>query len=1057
MILWQGMGSMIVAVSGMTDLITGSARRSWKVRVRRAGMLALTAVLTLWPVAEQASAAEIDVALKSRRLAAHASEFIPVLIKMNDAVDIQAELPALASGRLRRSARHAMTINLLTRRAAETQAALKVALEASERAGQSRNSRYFWIDNLVGAEVQPAFLDRLEARSDIESIILLPEVELVTPVRATGMSADAAGHESSLDVIGAPAMWAMGYTGRGRLVCGIDTGVRGTHNQLADRWRGLRVPWQHAWHDPRGLTMFPADLGSNPVHHGSHTMGTIVGGDSANGDTVGVAPGAEWIAAFGIGSDDLNTLDLIECLEWTADPDGDPNTTADVPDVLNSSWRFRTAGILQPCNNIMDGIIEHLEAVGVIVIWAAGNEGSGSSTIGYPPNSGTAFGTNFSVGSVNGADTTISFSSSRGPTPCAVDSIKPEVVAPGVAIRSCFGNGDNSYGTISGTSMAAPHVAGAAAILRQVAPQATPAEIKQALFLSAIDRGAVGEDNTYGRGLINIPAAADSLSAIMGGPDLRVETEQLTVAAGIASASEAGKGDSLQAGDTVSIDFLLRNTAIASATSVYLKLATSDPNITLLTDSAWVGIVPGEDTLSVPSSLRFVVDSATPAGQPLVILLELHAAAYLSTHVLRYYTDPAPFPGQYVFDNTLVEFTVTNYGLYGVGDQSYYPLGGSGFVFGPSTTNHLAEGALMFGISEGQISDAARSAGGTGPGFQISDADFAVSPGGAIRTIPGLGGSFQATECIFDDSDAEDPIGIRVVQRSLIFPRGADEGYVMLILTLENISFGAISGLYVGMYHDWDFPVYFFGGRDTVGFAATQNMGYMFDKAQAVQGPYRGVAVLSGSGATANRAVNPQGTLYDPRFEQEGGNGEVYRQDSVKWAMLSGGLGPASAPAGSFGDMLVYTGTGPFDLTSPGDTLQVAFAYVGSEDGLVRLQQNAAAAQIRYDSIVAQATGIGSDPHIPRAFSLRQNYPNPFNPETRIDFTLKRPALVSLTLYNVLGAKVRVLYESVTPAGIHSVVWDGTDQAGKQLGSGVYFYRLSVEGETVARKMLLLR
>ena len=110
-------------------------------------------------------------------------------------------------------------------------------------------------------------------------------------------------------------MWALGYTGKGRIVCGIDTGVRGSHYALAARWRGLKVPSEQAWYDPRGLTSFPEDIGTNPLNHGSHTMGTMCGADPVRSDTVGVAPGAEWIASFGIGSSQLTTLDLIAAME----------------------------------------------------------------------------------------------------------------------------------------------------------------------------------------------------------------------------------------------------------------------------------------------------------------------------------------------------------------------------------------------------------------------------------------------------------------------------------------------------------------------------------------------------------------------------------------------------------------------------------------------------------------------------------------------------------------------------------------------------------------------
>ncbi|MCP4250780.1 MAG: hypothetical protein GY778_27395, partial [bacterium] len=175
--------------------------------------------------------------------------------------------------------------------------------------------------------------------------------------------------------------------------------------------------------------------------------------------------------------------------------------------------------------------------------------------------------------------------------------------------------------------------------------------------------------------------------------------------------------------------------------------------------------------------------------------------------------------------------------------------------------NQLAEGALMFGISADQVSDAARRSGGADRGFQVTDHDYAISPGGALRTMPNIDGAFQTTRCIFDDAVAENPIGIRVTQHSLIFPRGSDEGYVMLVYTLENLSAGPVIDLYVGMMHDCDYPA-FLAGTDTTGFDAATRMGYMFDVTKIAAGPYRGVAVLSDPGVTAFRSINAQGELY---------------------------------------------------------------------------------------------------------------------------------------------------------------------------------------------------
>ncbi|MGB2960188.1 MAG: FlgD immunoglobulin-like domain containing protein, partial [Bacteroidota bacterium] len=88
---------------------------------------------------------------------------------------------------------------------------------------------------------------------------------------------------------------------------------------------------------------------------------------------------------------------------------------------------------------------------------------------------------------------------------------------------------------------------------------------------------------------------------------------------------------------------------------------------------------------------------------------------------------------------------------------------------------------------------------------------------------------------------------------------------------------------------------------------------------------------------------------------------------------------------------------------------------------------------------------------------LLQNFPNPFNPETQIAFALPEPAFVTLGIYNTLGEEIRHLSEGMFGPGVHSFVWDGNDDHGNPVPSGVYIYRLSTGSQTQVRKMSLVR
>jgi hypothetical protein len=93
----------------------------------------------------------------------------------------------------------------------------------------------------------------------------------------------------------------------------------------------------------------------------------------------------------------------------------------------------------------------------------------------------------------------------------------------------------------------------------------------------------------------------------------------------------------------------------------------------------------------------------------------------------------------------------------------------------------------------------------------------------------------------------------------------------------------------------------------------------------------------------------------------------------------------------------------------------------------------------------------------PESYSLNQNYPNPFNPETDISYTLPKDCDVKLTIYNVIGQKIKVLVDEHQTAGSKSVYWDGKDEKGKQVASGIYFYRMKAGEFTDAKKMILMK
>lgn len=363
--------------------------------------------------------------------------------------------------------------------------------------------RRLWINNVIFLQATYEALDGLIAIEAIEYILPNVAVEVERHVDDPISLATVAGVETGLKRIQAPALWNMGYTGYGQLVLNIDTGVDSAHPALRDKYLGRTVPRTEAW--------FDADLGTTrPSYcddHGTHVLGTILGLDPQGQDTIGVAFGARWIGSPAIC--DGQSSDNLAAFQWALNPDGDPATIEDMPDVINNSWRARD--IMDDCLDPLYGpALDALEAAGIAVVFSAGNAGPDTATITPPKNINHDLVNTFTVAAVNGLspDLNVMAFSSRGPSTCPDTgslAIKPEVSAPGFQIRSSIQGG--VYGRKSGTSMAAPHVSGALLLLKEAFPYLTGTSLKEALYFTCQDLGKEGEDNDYGMGLIDVNAA----------------------------------------------------------------------------------------------------------------------------------------------------------------------------------------------------------------------------------------------------------------------------------------------------------------------------------------------------------------------------------------------------------------------------------------------------------------------------------------------------------------------------------------------------------------------
>jgi subtilisin family serine protease len=262
--------------------------------------------------------------------------------------------------------------------------------------------------------------------------------------------------------IGAPEVWAGGDTGQGVDVAVLDTGVDAAHPDLAGRIKNT-------------ASFVPGEDVTDRHGHGTHVASTIVGtGAASDGKEKGVAPGAD-LHVGKVLSDSGQGLDswIIAGMEWAA---RDEHAKVISMSLGTDSPSDGTDPMSQAVNALT-------AETGTLFVIAAGNAGlSGDRTIGSPGAADAAL----TVGAVDGADHLADFSS-RGPR-LVDDALKPEITAPGVnvlAARSQYAPGEGPYMTLSGTSMATPHVAGAAALLAAAHPDWTGAKLKDALVSTA--------------------------------------------------------------------------------------------------------------------------------------------------------------------------------------------------------------------------------------------------------------------------------------------------------------------------------------------------------------------------------------------------------------------------------------------------------------------------------------------------------------------------------------------------------------------------------------------
>ncbi len=372
----------------------------------------------------------------------------------------------------------------------ESQRGLISFLKKKGLLGSEIRMKSLWLVNAAIIELPASKLELIEYHPDVRAIYKNSKLSIIRDFSEKPLKLHPSMDPEftyGLNVINVPRLRSTDSkaNGDGVLVGILDTGIDAKHPDLEGKTVGFRdfVGNKNAPYDDNG--------------HGTHVAGTIAGGKNS-GKSIGVAPGAKVLIGKVFTGGGSGTLDgILKGMQWMADPDGDPKT-ADEPSLVSNSWGGGSPDAsMDPADDVLCQAVSSWVDLGIFPVFAAGNSGPGKSSIGIPGACPDAY----AIGATDESDALASFSS-RGPAVWKTGGVtKPNVSAPGVAVISSVPGG--GYKSLSGTSMATPHVAGLMALIYQAMPTLTIGDAADLVGRTTKDLGKGGNDDEFGMGRID--------------------------------------------------------------------------------------------------------------------------------------------------------------------------------------------------------------------------------------------------------------------------------------------------------------------------------------------------------------------------------------------------------------------------------------------------------------------------------------------------------------------------------------------------------------------------
>jgi len=656
--------------------------------------------------------------------------------------------------------------------------------------------------------------------------------------------------------------------------------------------------------------------------------------------------------------------------------------------IINCSWGGPGAGQFA-----LDVITYATITKDVLVVASAGN--ANNEVQNFPGS----FDLVLCVASTTSTDTKSSFST-FGHT--------IDVCSPGTDIYSTVTT-NNSYTLMSGTSMASPLCAGAAAIVKTFYPSYTGLQVAEQLRATADDIYSL--NSTYkeklGTGRINLYRALTEAPT-----SVRMRPLNIT-----------DKNDDVYViNDTLYITGSIVN-YLKPLTSLTAVLSSTNTNVTIVTSTLSPGAMNTLGTFAVNNSnaYKVFIKPGTPVNSLVPFKITFTDGAYTSYQ----YFDVTVNVDYINIAKNDVSSTNTSRGRIGWNNSD--GTGGLGFTYLDSSL--VFESGLMIGISSTKVSDNVR-----GATSGSTDADF-VSVQTVKDIIPAVKAEFETGGVFNDNGAASTKLNVQVRHKTYAWTSTGDRKYIIFEYTIKNTGVAALSNLYAGVFTDWDITDKTSGTNK--GATDTGNrLGYVYSTVGTKL--YGGIRVVT-HGPFLHYVID----------NVTGGAGGIDLSDnytpSEKYTTLSTNRATGGTGTTPGNDVADVVSSGPFTVNA-NDSVKVAFAMLAGDDlnDLIISSQNA---QIKYDNVVTTVpTGTNQS-----TFSLKQNYPNPVNAsKTIIEFNLPESAQAELAVYNAIGQKVATVFNTQFNEGFHQ--WN-LDVA--NFKSGIYFYELKAGSNKAIMKMII--